>query len=162
VLGLLLAQVLGNALFEEVGYRGFLLRQFELRLGWVTGRRRRLAVAAALSLALFALMHVPNRLSAGFAGADLATSVLIALALGVLLTLLYLRTGNLLLVVGVHALINTPTLLVASPASHEIVEVLAVLLLVAWPRLTRTMSRRTAGAPAATVGGDLPPALRAP
>ena len=62
--------------------------------------------------------------------------------LGVLLALLYLRTRNLLLVVGVHALINTPTLLVASPVSHEIVELLAVLLLLAWPWLWRARKRR--------------------
>lgn len=32
VLGLLLAQVLGNALLEEVGFRGFLMPQLNLRL----------------------------------------------------------------------------------------------------------------------------------
>jgi membrane protease YdiL (CAAX protease family) len=143
VLGLLLAQVFGNAVLEEVGYRGFLLRQLHLRLDRVAGRRTRVVLAVTISQALFAVMHLPNRLREGDAGAGLVWSVLIAFGLGVLLALLYLRTNNLLLVVGVHALINTPTLLVASPVSHEIVEGLAVLLLVPWSRITRPTLRRT-------------------
>jgi membrane protease YdiL (CAAX protease family) len=72
----------------------------------------------------------------------------VVMAVGVLLALLYLRTRNLLLVVGVHALINTPTLVVATPFSVEIVEVLAVLVLLVWPRLTWTSNRRLTHAPA--------------
>lgn len=138
VLGLLLAQVLGNALLEEVGYRGFLLPQLCLRLGWVAGPRRRLALAVVISQTLFALMHVPTRLWEGVTGPELAGSLLVVFALGLLLALLYLRTGNLPLVVGVHALMNAPTLLVASRVGHEIVEGIAVLLLVLWPQLTWT------------------------
>ena len=136
VLGLLLAQLLGNALLEELGFRGFLMSQLRLRLAWVPGPRRRLAAAVAVSQGLFALMHVPNRLREGAAGFELVGSVAVAFALGVLLAALYLRTGNLLLVVGIHSLMNAPTLLVESRFSHEIVEGLAALLLLVWPRLT--------------------------
>jgi uncharacterized protein len=136
VLGLLLAQVLGNALLEEVGYRGFLMPQLNLRLSWVADPRRRMALAVGTSQALFALMHLPNRLRQGHTGADLAWSLSVVFALGVLFAFLYLRTGNLLIVVGVHALVNTPTLIIATPVGSEIVEVLAVLLILMWPRLT--------------------------
>lgn len=132
VLGLLLAQLVGNALFEEIGYRGFLFSQFAVRLRGIKDSRLRVTLAAALSLAIFAVMHLPNRVGQGYAGRDLALLILIALALGTLLLLLYLRTKNLPLVVGIHALMNAPTLLVAAPISNEIVEILAILLLVAW------------------------------
>jgi membrane protease YdiL (CAAX protease family) len=82
VLGLLLAQVLGNGLLEEIGYRGFLLPQLHHRLGRVVAPRFRLAAAVAVSQALFAAAHAPNRVREGVAGAALVGSVLIPLALG--------------------------------------------------------------------------------
>jgi hypothetical protein len=60
-------------------------------------------------------------------------ALLVVFGLGVLFALLYLRTSKLLLVVGIHALVNAPTMLVANPLSHEIVVALAIALLLSWP-----------------------------
>ena len=130
-----------NAFLEEGLFRGVLLRQFQ--------RRYRFWAANTLQAGLFGVWHAvwPLKALALRSGPEASTeqpggAVFGLAVLGVLLALLYLRTRNLLLVVGVHALINTPTLLVASPVSHEIVELLAVLLLLAWPWLWRARKRR--------------------
>lgn len=117
--GSLLGQLLGNALYEEILFRGCLLVQFA---HWLTppGRavnRRAWAGALFCSQALFAVQHVPHRLAFGaWDGAAAAAADLAGLFVsGVLLAVLYLRTHNLLLVVGLHALGNAPTLLLAAP-----------------------------------------------
>ena len=57
--------------------------------------------------ALFGLMHVPNYLAR-----DLSLVLLIpAVLAGILLGALYLRTNNLVLCIGLHALLNAPAAL---------------------------------------------------
>ena len=115
MIGLLLTQIFGNALFEEIAYRGFLFPQLYLRL---TSLReypwKRFALALVISQLAFALSHIPNRIYLGMTGGDIAVDLLMLVGWGVLYTLLYLRTDNLFLVVGVHALGNTPTTLFAT------------------------------------------------
>lgn len=107
---LLLAQLIGNALYEEIAFRGFLLPQLFLhfrKLGKVAGW----AAALLLSQAVFALMHVPNRLwVTGLAPAELPGALLPLFLVGIYFAALYLLTGNLFAVVGVHALNNMPVL----------------------------------------------------
>lgn len=136
---LLLAQLVGNALYEEVAFRGFLLPQLFLKF-------RRLGAAAAIVLAvlasqaLFALAHVPNRLwVTGLGAAELPGALLPLFLLGLYFALLYLLTANLSAVVGVHALINEP-LLALVDAGGRTVELpnflisvtLGLVLAVAW------------------------------
>jgi membrane protease YdiL (CAAX protease family) len=137
VLGLLFAQLLGNALYEEIAYRGFLLPQIHLLLGrWLARPAVRLAAALGVSQSLFALAHVPNRLYQGVALPDLLPSLLSVLAFGLLYSFIYIRTGNLFFAVGVHAFSNTPTFVVGG---NEPVLVLALGFVVAllWPYLRR-------------------------
>ena len=112
LLGMVLAQIFGNALFEEIAYRSFLFPQLYLRL---TGLRdlpwRRLGAALIVSQGLFALSHIPNRIYLGMKPGAIALDLLLLLALGILYTLIYVRTDNLFIVVGIHALGNTPTTL---------------------------------------------------
>jgi hypothetical protein len=115
MMGLLLTQILGNALFEEIAYRGFLFPQFYLRLTSLRNRPwKRFGLALLISQAAFALSHIPNRIYLGMTAGDIAIDLLMLVGWGVLYTLLYLRTDNLFLVVGVHALGNTPTTLFAT------------------------------------------------
>jgi membrane protease YdiL (CAAX protease family) len=59
-----------------------------------------------------------------------------------LFALVYHRTGNLLIAVGVHAVNNAPTMLVATPLSGQsLVTVLLVGLVAAWPVLRRLWGR---------------------
>jgi membrane protease YdiL (CAAX protease family) len=56
---------------------------------------------------------------------------------------LYLRTRNLLVVTGIHALVNAPTPLVATPASpFGITLALSAALWIAWPHLDRRAPTR--------------------
>ena len=138
LLGALLAQVCGNALIEEAGWRGFLLPQLYLRLSARMDRRRRLILAMFGAQVLFALMHIPNRLlNQRLALDELLLSLAFVFVLGVFFAGIYLRTGNLFLAIGVHALFNTPTVLFTPVLSSQaILGALTILVLVAWPRLT--------------------------
>ncbi|HEX7039859.1 MAG TPA: CPBP family intramembrane glutamic endopeptidase [Trueperaceae bacterium] len=117
---LLVSQLLGNALYEEVVFRGFLLPQLFLRFRRA-GPALALTLAPAVSQAAFALAHAPNRLwVTGLPPGDLPGALLPLFAMGLFFALLYLLTDNLFAVVGVHALNNHPMLsLVADGARLE-------------------------------------------
>jgi uncharacterized protein len=154
LLGALLAQVAGNALIEEAGWRGFLLPQLHLRLSAGLGRGRGLILAVLGAQLLFALMHIPNRLlNERLALDELLLSLAFVFVLGIFFAAIYLRTGNLFLAIGVHALFNTPTALFASVLpSQAVLGALTILVLVAWPRLTiHRMPRMDAPAPMGAV-----------
>lgn len=139
MVGALLAQLLGNALAEETIYRGFLLPQSWLKLpatmlarpGW------RLTVAVLISQSIFALSHIPNRIFNGMSLADMAPDMLMLFVFGAYYALLYLRTGNLFIAVGVHALANQPFSIVQSDLPSPLLMTLALLLALAWPWLHR-------------------------
>ncbi len=115
MIGLLLTQIFGNALFEEIAYRGFLVPQLYLRLERLRDRPwKRLFAALLISQTAFALSHIPNRIYLGMTAGDIAIDLLMLVGWGILYALLYLRTDNLFLVVGVHALGNTPTTIFAT------------------------------------------------
>lgn len=147
LLGVLIGQLLGNALAEETVWRGFLLPQLYQKLRGARGRAgrpvpafdgRAFAAALLLSQAAFALMHLPVRLHGGLTGAALALDLGRTFALGLFFAALWIRTGNLFVAVGIHALGNYPTPLV-QPAFPPDGGVLLYGLLVAWawPRLVR-------------------------
>ena len=106
---------LGNALFEEIAYRGFLFPQLYLRLAGCGSARKRLGLALLISQGLFALSHIPNRIYLGMTPSEIALDLLMLLGWGTIYTLIYLRTDNLFIVVGIHALGNTPTTLFKTP-----------------------------------------------
>jgi membrane protease YdiL (CAAX protease family) len=138
-LGAFLGQLLGNALFEEILFRAVLFQQIRLRL-LRSGRRPATALLLGLTIsqAIFALIHVPLRLRTGMALAELPGELALLFALGVLLALLYRWTGNLYLVVGVHALSNAPVLAIQPAADWSsngaIAAVASLVLLALWPR----------------------------
>jgi membrane protease YdiL (CAAX protease family) len=142
VLGLLLSQVFGNALFEEIAYRGFLFPQLYLRfLSLRAHPWGRFLLALVVSQMLFALSHIPNRIYLGMMADEIALDLVMLFGWGLLYTLLYLRTDNLFLVVGVHALGNAPTTLFATAplldgaGSSFLVYALAVGTIFVWPLL---------------------------
>jgi membrane protease YdiL (CAAX protease family) len=146
MIGALLAQVCGNALVEEIGWRGFLLPQVFLRLGGNDGPepRQNLVLAVLGVQFLFALMHIPNRLlSNNMLISEMLVSLVFVFILGIFFACIYLRTGNLFLAIGIHALFNTPTALFAPVLpSQAILGALVILALVAWPRLTTHRTRK--------------------
>ena len=136
-LGPLLAQLVGTALMEETVFRGFLWRELARRFG---GGRRGAWAGALASQALFALLHVPIRLSQGASGVELATMVAGLFVVGLVFVAVYATTGNLFVAVAVHALGNAPTLAFESPGAPTmwlLGGTLALIGLAVWTRRHR-------------------------
>jgi uncharacterized protein len=120
LIGALLAQLLGNALCEEVLFRGFLFVQCGVLFRRWTPGRPTLALGAAglVSSAIFAAAHLPHRLGIGGGYANWAALGMDQgwlVVWGCVYCWLYVRTGNLLFVVGVHSLANARAMLVIAP-----------------------------------------------
>lgn len=135
-LGLIIAQLAGNALVEEIEYRGFLLPQLFLKInGHSSIRSRRLKIALALfaSQTLFALMHIPNRIYVGMSLSEWPLDLFTLLGIGVLYSFVYLRTGNLFIAVGLHSLANVPlSLFTSQEVARFIVLAIALLIVFLW------------------------------
>lgn len=125
MLGGLLAQLVGNALYEEILYRAVLLRQLYWRSA--LSRRGALVMAVAVSQALFALMHIVTFLVQGDQAWLALGRALSVFCAGCAFAWLYLTTGKLLVVVSVHALVNAPTLLVTDPFGYDNLLLLVVM-----------------------------------
>lgn len=137
----MLGQLFGNALFEEILFRGCLLGQLAL---WLTPpdrmpQRREVVLATLWSQAWFAVHHVPNRLASdAWHGVAVAAGDLLLLwAAGISCAAVWLRTRNLLVAVGYHSLCNSPFLLLHGPGwLHPAgMAVLLLVLVVVGPRL---------------------------
>lgn len=142
LIGAFIAQALGNALREEIGYRGFLLPQLHLKFNarWPNHTRSCLLLALVISQSAFAMMHIPIRLYG--AGHITAGELLRLFALGIVFAIIYLRTQNLFLAIGVHTLANAPTALVIPGVDMFLMLLIFTLLLVVfWPILNRTHQR---------------------
>lgn len=140
-IGGFVGQVFGNALYEETVYRGFLLPQFAKKftpLSRSESPRTAFLLALLISQTVFTLVHVPGRLTAGVEIGSRPVFLAAPFVLGVLFALVYARTGNLFVTVGLHTLVNNPVLLVDA-GGVVLVPLLLVMLaiLVAWPSLLR-------------------------
>lgn len=142
MLGALLGQLAGNAFFEEVNYRGFYLSQFYLKSKNLN-ERRRLTWAVMSMLGLFILSHIPNRIFSGYTLAEIPLDFALLFAWGLFFTAIYLFSGNLFLAIGVHALINRPTLITEAAFPPQVlVFLLTCLLLVVLRRRTHYFQRQ--------------------
>jgi membrane protease YdiL (CAAX protease family) len=118
VLGALIAQLAGNAFFEEMEYRGFYLSQFYTH-NRATVERERLAWAFFYMACLFALSHIPNRIFSGTIG-NFPMDFILLFMWGMFFATVYLISDNLFLAMGVHALMNQPTMITEAPFSAGI------------------------------------------
>ena len=140
LLGSLIAQLFGNALIEEMTYRHLLASQFRARLTYVKQEGLRMALVLLVSQCLFALVHIPQRLSIGMEVTNLPGEMIYLTVLGLLFAWGYIQTRNLFFVVGWHSLMNEPTLLVKQAGNpiYIICGVVIIALLlsgsVAWVR----------------------------
>ena len=154
-LGKFLGQLFGNALYEEIMFRGLLIAQiyFLMERALSSRPRWRMAAAIGVSQVVFAVSHIPNRVAQG--SYDSAFAVLadqsMLMLMGLLFTWTYLRTRNLLIAVGIHSLFNTPTTVFASPLDREgwtegLVVGITVTTLLIWPLVeTARLKGRRAG-----------------
>ena len=140
-LGEALGYFLGNAPFEELVFRGFLLVQLYLLLDgnwWQSNELARTATAVGSSSLIFTLLHLPAFLLGGI-GVEMLVAIFIY---ALLLCLVYLRTQNIFLAIGFHALANfsIPIFAVAEtiplPVDLSIVWAIpAAVIVIAWPKL---------------------------
>lgn len=122
-LGRSIGQFFGNAFYEEVVFRAFLIPQFLLaikkrnrKMGW----GRCLLYALLVSQLIFAMTHIPHRINNGvYSGAaSVVADQLFLLIAGLLLSAVFLLSRNLYAAVGVHALVNFTPMLIQSPAAE--------------------------------------------
>ncbi len=144
VFGGVLGQVCGNALVEETVFRGFLFPQFYYKFAKRPGRVRALVAAAIVSQVCFALVHLPNRIFVkDVSGADILADQVQLVVMGLFFLALYLVTHNLLIVVGLHALVNDPAPLIQTP--NGVVDAvwlsMMLLLLLLWAPVRRWVRR---------------------
>jgi membrane protease YdiL (CAAX protease family) len=129
---------LGTALYEEIAYRGFLFPQLYLKIGGTY--RARFWIALLLSQVVFAATHIPAHVTLRhLSGSSLWTTVVLQGITGCMLVLLYLRTRNLWISIGLHGLANAPTPLVGGASGFE---VFLVILVIGWPWIARRPQHR--------------------
>lgn len=153
-IGNLLGQLFGNALYEEVLFRGVVLVQVTL---WLTPRdrspaRREVILGLLISQAIFSLQHIPNRIAfhAWNTPLDVVSDLASLWLAGLFFAGVYLRTQNLLIAVGTHTLANLPTLLVRGPNwVHPVYMAVAMIGLMA---IGRIGPRGTSSTPPGSVG----------
>jgi len=134
-LGVYISQFFGCAPWEEIVFRGFLLLQVFLKLKKQNLQFHplfRLIIALIISQGIFALFHIPNQIYNGASSADMIFTLSKIFLLGIIISLIYLRTKNLFIAMGIHALWNLPNLFVSDNIGGFIAVILALVLLVGW------------------------------
>lgn len=134
--GVLVGQFFGTAVSEETFFRGFLLPQLRLKFNRMSGAVA-LGLAIVVSQLAFSLYHLPNLIlgvsgEVGTGFADISIQLAIDFAIGVVFAAVYLRTGNLFLVMGIHALQNAGTSVVVTPIDpSQVMLSLAIIVFLA-------------------------------
>ena len=105
VIGFLLAHLFGTAVYEDIAFRGFMLPQLFLKFSGSPNNQTRkyLFYAILVSQVVFSLVHIPTLISAGANSGFIIARLGACLFLGIIMALLYMRSGNLFLIVGIHA-----------------------------------------------------------
>lgn len=146
-IGQIIGYFFGNVVFEELAFRGFLLVQLYLLLDgqwWRVNEVARIAVATVGSSLIFTLFHVPAFLIGGIRMETLAFIFVYA----VLLCLVYIRTRNVFIAMGVHGLANFPVPILSvvetTPYDFSLVWAIpAAIIVVTWPILPLGDEKRT-------------------
>ncbi len=141
-----LQAVFGSGLIEEVIYRGFLLSQvYFLFLRKSDSPQIALVAAITFSALYFGVNHIPAGLRMGLSPMDLFGYIGHVTLVGVLFATLFVRTGNLLIAAGAHALLNDPMALIHVPVDPALITLIAVsVLLLGWPMMSRHLGPRFA------------------
>lgn len=92
------------SLWEEVLFRGVMIKNAAESFGRRWPRTRAVLVATTISTVVFALIHIPQHL--GAEGMSLTRMAIMWVTLGGLLALPYLVTGQLALSLGLHLTVN--------------------------------------------------------
>lgn len=131
IIGFFIAMVLGTAFFEEIAFRGYLLPQFF----FLIKKRQKIVWAIICSSLLFSIFHIPSLLFiVQLSLPSMLLRLLMLFMVGLISCFAYLRTGNIFVLVAIHALNNAPTPIFQSTLSPSMISVvLSFTLLVFWP-----------------------------
>jgi uncharacterized protein len=123
-LGILISQLLVVAVQEEIIFRGFLMPQVYLRIKKVKYIVR-MGFALVISQGLFAVWHIPIRIFLGMSLTSTIISIFSVFMLGIIFALIYIRTGNIFISMGMHGLWNS----VQATAQSNIYMIIVVLIM---------------------------------
>lgn len=93
---------IGTGLFEEVLYRGLVLKILLKKIG---GSKRGIILACVISSVFFGLLHIGNILS-GYPVLPIVTQMISAIATGLFFAAVFMRTGKLWISIFFHGLLN--------------------------------------------------------
>ena len=136
-----------KALYDEAVYRGLFLPQLHLKIRRYINLSDRitLALAIVVSQTIYLIIQIPLIDLAQGSEFNLALALLSLFFLSILNALVYLRTKNLFIGVGIHALWFFPILVVeASFPPLVILTILAIGFMLLWPHLPNVPSEKTA------------------
>lgn len=136
---------IGAALGEELIYRGFLLVQiyFLLLTRSRLSRESSLVAAIAVSQVWFGLNHAGSALRMGLAPVAATGYLLHATLVGILLAVLFIRSGSIIVPIVAHGLLNLPISFLPSAVDPQIVMlVLICAAMLVLPYCYSAQSRR--------------------
>ncbi len=137
--GYFLGQIFGNAAFEELLFRGLLFTQFYLLFKYKFSDKKAIVLAIISSQLFFAIIHIPNRLMINQVDNLLADLIKIFIV-GIIFTLIYLKTKNLIYLTGVHSLVNVPLMINETKfPTPLIILFLAMAISLFWNKLNNKM-----------------------
>jgi membrane protease YdiL (CAAX protease family) len=135
-LGILICQMFVVAFQEEVIFRGFLMPQVYLRIkkdNYIV----KMALALVISQGLFAVWHIPIRIFSGMSLISTIISIFTVFMLGIIFALIYIRTGNIFIVMGMHGLWNAVQATSQSNLYIIIMVLIMVTMIFQGPRLQK-------------------------
>lgn len=148
-IGNLLGQLFGNALYEEILFRAFLLPQLLLafkkkyrKWSW----NKCFWLSLLISQAVFALIHIPNRLYRGdyIDFVSVLSDQIPLFILGCILAALFLVSRNIYVAIGVHAITNFTPLLILNPIGGlQLTAYLVIFLIALFNRMSSKRSNKT-------------------
>ncbi len=141
-IGGILGQLFGNALNEELVFRGIFFLQFYIITKKRFSNRTAFLIAIIVSQLFFAVVHLPNRIMVKHFENLLLDQVRLFI-MGILFVIFYVRTKNFALSVIIHSLFNYPLRIFAADFPYDlIVFIIFLLTMIFWNKIEKTLYRQ--------------------
>jgi len=134
IAGNIIGQIFGNALLEEMIFRGILLIQLYLIIINKNSNRMTIIYSLAVSAIIFALSHIPNRILI-YTPDNLVLDAVGLLFGSTLLGVIFLKTKNLPFVIGFHTLFNLQNIIVTNIPTEPIIIGLVIIITLNWDKI---------------------------
>jgi membrane protease YdiL (CAAX protease family) len=149
VLGQFIAQVFGCGPYEEIIYRTFLIVQIYLLVRNIRKEdsnkvsKTTLIISLVVTQIFFALVHIPDRIWENQPLEEYWMDMFSLFMYGLVFALLYLRTNNILIVAGVHALLNwTVSLFMPQFYGWIVIWIFYAMILIFYPIVLDKIEKR--------------------